>query len=119
MLDADAGSAQPIATFDAAELETMLQGVVGQAPSNRKRLVIANGQSAIAFMLFGFNRRSHIPDRLLHAVTTSYAAEEGVAISTHHTKLQVLGPPLEGSDWTAPMGQAMIKTIITGGSCDC
>ena len=48
-----------------------------------------------------FDHGSHIPDRLLHRVTTSYAPEEGAVISTHHTELHVLGSPVEGADWLA------------------
>ena len=105
VLDADAGTAQPIATFEAAQLETMLQPLGGRALSDPKdRLVIADGQSVIAFMSVAFDRGSHIPDRLLHRVTTAYAPEEGAALSTHHTELHVLGPPVEGADWLADDG---------------
>jgi murein DD-endopeptidase MepM/ murein hydrolase activator NlpD len=37
-------------------------------------------------------------------VTTAYAPEEGAVISTHHTELRVLGPPVEGPDWLAEDG---------------
>jgi hypothetical protein len=51
-----------------------------------------------------FDRRSHVPDKLLHRVTTAYAPEEGAVISTHHTDLHVLEPPVEGADWLAEDG---------------
>jgi hypothetical protein len=105
VIDADAGSSEPIATFEAVQLETMLQPLGGRALSDPEgRLVIANGQSAIAFMSVAFDRGSHVPDRLLHRVTTAYAPEEGAVISTHHTELRVLGPPVEGGDWLAEDG---------------
>jgi hypothetical protein len=45
----------------------MLQPLGGKTLSDPKeRLVIADGQSAIAFMSVAFDRSSHIPDRLLH-----------------------------------------------------
>ena len=48
VLDADAETAQPIATFDEAQLQSMLQPLGGKAPSSPKdRLVIADGQSAL------------------------------------------------------------------------
>ena len=72
--------------------------------TKKHRLVIADGQSAIAFMSVAFDRGSRIPDRLLHRVTTAYAPEEGAVISTHHTELRVLGPPVEGADWLAEDG---------------
>jgi hypothetical protein len=105
VLDADAGTAQPISTFEVAQLETMLQPLGGKAQSNPKdRLVIADGHSAIAFVSIAFDRGSHIPDRLLHRVTTAYAPEEGAVVSTHHTELHVLGPPVEGANWIADDG---------------
>jgi hypothetical protein len=105
VLDADARNAQPIATFETGQLETMLQPLGGKTFSHPKdRLVIGDGQSAIVFMSIAFDRSSHIPDRLLHRVATAYAPEEAAVISTHHTELRVLGPPVEGADWLAEDG---------------
>jgi hypothetical protein len=105
VLDADPGNAPPIATFETEQLETMLQPLGGKTFSDPKdRLVIGDGQSAIVFMSIAFDRGSHIPDRLLHRVTTAYAPEEAAVISTHHTELRVLGPPVEGGDWLAEDG---------------
>jgi hypothetical protein len=105
VLDADAGTSKPIATFETAQLETMLQPLGGKALSDPKdRLVIADGQSTIAFMSIALDRGSHIPNRLLHRVSTVDSEEEGVVISTHHTELHVLGPPVEGADWLADDG---------------
>src|SRR5438132_807026 len=96
VLDADAGTPQSIATFEVEQLEAMLQPLGGKALSDPKeRLVIANGQSAIAFMSVAFDRSSHIPDRLIHHVSTVDSAAEGAVIATHHTELHVLGPPVE------------------------
>jgi hypothetical protein len=105
VLDADAVAAQPIATFEAEELEAMLQPLGGRTLSDRKqRLVISGGQSAIAFMSIAFDRSSHIPNRLVHRVSTSDSAVEGEVITTHHTELHVLGPAVEGANWFAADG---------------
>jgi len=105
VLDADAETSKPIATFETGQLETMLQPSGSKALSDAKdRLVMANGQSSIAFMSIVFDRGSPIPNRLLHRVTTAYAPEEGAVISTHHTELHVLGSPVEGADWLADDG---------------
>ena len=105
VLNADAGAAQPIATFEAEQLEAMLQSLGGKTRSDPKEgLVIADGQSAIAFMSVAFDRSSHIPDRLLHHVSTVDSAAEGAVIATRHTKLHVLGPPVEGANWLAADG---------------
>ena len=104
-LDADAEAAQPIATFEVEQLETMLQPLGSKTLSDpRGRLLIGDGQSAIAFMSIALARGSHIPDRLLHRVRTADSVAEGAVIATHHTELHVLGPPVEGANWLAADG---------------
>jgi hypothetical protein len=105
VLDADVETAQPIATFDSEQLEAMLQPLGGRTFSDRKeRLVIAGGQSAMVFMSVAFDLNSPIPNRLAHRVSTADSAVEGAVITTHHTELHVLGPPVEGADWLAADG---------------
>lgn len=105
VLDADAETAQPIAAFEVEQLETMLQPLGGKAISEPKdRLLIADGQRSIAFMSIAFARSSHIPDKLFHRVRTAESVLEGAVIATHHTELQVLGPPVEGGNWFADDG---------------
>ena len=105
VLDADATPAHPIVTFEPEQLEAMLQPLGGKALSGPKdRLVIADGQAAIAFMSVTFDRSSHIPDRLLHRVSTVDSAVEGAVIATHRTQLHVLGPPVAGANWLAEDG---------------
>jgi Peptidase family M23 len=104
VLDADAAAAQPIATFE-HELETMLLPVGGSTVAGPKgNLTIAGGRTAIVFMSIAFDRGAHIPKRLLHHVMTAHAMAEGAAISTCHTALHVLSPPLEGANWIANDG---------------
>ena len=105
VLDADAAAAQPIATFEAEQFEAMLQPLGGKRLSDPKeRLVIADGQSAIAFMFVAFDRSAHIPERLIHRVSTADSGVEGAVIATHHTELHVLGPPAEGANWLTDDG---------------
>jgi hypothetical protein len=105
VLDADAAASQPIATFEPEQLETMLQPLGGKSLSDPKaRLLVADGQSAIAFMSIAFDRSSHIPDRLLHRVIVSDSVATGAPITTHHTALHGLGPPVEGANWLAADG---------------
>lgn len=103
LFDADAAG-QPIASFQAEQLETMLQPLGKNSPDPKQRLVIADGQSAIAFISVMFDRGAHIPDRLLHHVTTADSVGEGAVIGTHHTELHVLGPAVEGANWLAADG---------------
>jgi hypothetical protein len=104
VFDADSGTSKPIATFETAELVAMLQPLGSKAVSDQDSLTIADGQSAITFMSIALDRGAHIPNRLLHRVTTPYGPEEGAVISTHHTELHVLGPPVGGADWLADDG---------------
>jgi Peptidase family M23 len=104
VLDADAAAA-PVVTFDTDQLETMLQPLGGKTlPDPKARLLIGDGQSAIAFMSIALDRGSHIPDRLLHHVITTDSVAEGAVIGTHHTELHVLGAPVEGTNWLAADG---------------
>jgi hypothetical protein len=103
--DADGAASQPIAAFEAQQLETMLQPLGGETLSDPKeKLVVGGGQTTIAFMSIAFKRNSHIPDRLLHDVITADSVARGAVITTHHTPLHVLGPPVEGANWLAADG---------------
>jgi len=105
VLDADAKTSPPLATFEAEQLEAILQPLGGRTLSDRKeRLIIAGGQSALVFMCVAFDRNSRVPNRLAHRVSTADSATEGTVISTHHTELHLVGPPLLGADWLAADG---------------
>ena len=101
----DAGAAQPVAAFAAEQLEAMLQPLGGKTLSDRKaRLLIADGQSSIAFMSIAFESGSRIPDRRFDRVSTTHSIGEGAVIATHHAELHVLGPPVEEANWLAADG---------------
>jgi len=104
VLDADAGAAPPIAVFEQEQLETMVQPVGSTVAGPKGNLTIPDGRTAIVFMCMAFDRGSHVPNSLLHQVTTTNVMAEGAVISTHHTALHVLGPPLEGDNWVADDG---------------
>jgi hypothetical protein len=105
VLDAKADAVEPIATFQAEQLETMSQVVGGKTPAGPKEnLVIPDGRTAVVFMSIAFSRSSHIPNRLVHRVVTTESLCEGAVVATRHTAMRVLGPPLEGSNWLAADG---------------
>jgi murein DD-endopeptidase MepM/ murein hydrolase activator NlpD len=104
VLDADAPSAAPIASFDPDRLETMVQPLGGKKSVAQKNSELADGGSAIVFVSIAFDRSSQIPKRLLHRVVTSDAATQGAVIATHGTTLHVLAPPVEGASWLAADG---------------
>ena len=118
VFESDKEAAQPIASFETAQLQTMLQPLGGKPLSDPKdRLTIADGQSTIAFMSVEFDRNSHIPDRLFHRVTTSYAPEDGAVISTHHTELRTFGHPVQEAEWLAEDGPSNDQNSSPTRSC--
>ena len=103
VFDAARATSEPIAAVDAEQLDGILQPFGAQPPTDASsdRRQLTADSSVIAFMSIALNRGVHVPDKLLHRVVTADSATQGAVISTHHTKLQVLGPPLEGANWGA------------------
>jgi len=101
--DADAPSAPVTASFDAAQLEAMLQPWGARSGSDSK-LAIAVGQRTIVFVCITLDRNAPLPNRLLHRVITTDSSLEGAVFSTQNTALLSLAPPLEGPDWQAADG---------------
>jgi hypothetical protein len=105
VLDADSEDAQSIASFGTEQLESMLQPLGARNLADPKeKLVIGGGQGAIVYMCVTFDRKTRIPDKLVHRVSTADADLKGAVIGTHHTELHVLGPPVEGANWLAGDG---------------
>ena len=94
-----------LATFEAAALATMCQPL-GDSPALApgKPLVLAGGQRAIVFVALVMPRSAHLPSQLRHRLSAGDAAVEGARISTQHTKLLVLRPPVAGANWLAADG---------------
>jgi peptidase M23-like protein len=105
VFDAGVSGAQPIATFSSEQLSTMLQAVGMKASADANgNPQIAGGGSAIVFVAIELDRGLHVPEKILNRVVTTNSQAEGAIISTHHTMLHVLGPPVEGSNWLAADG---------------
>jgi len=101
----DAVDARPIVSLQSEQLESMPQPLGGRnLPDRKERLVIAGGQSAIAYMCVTLDRNERIPNKLMHRVSTADSTIEGTIIGTHHSELHVLGSPVEGADWLAADG---------------
>jgi hypothetical protein len=105
VLDADVAGAMPIGSFDATQLETMVQGYGAKttAGSNEK-LTLPPGQSVVVFMSVVVNRSAPMPSRLIHRVIAADSMIQGAEISTKHNTLHVLSPPVEGASWLAADG---------------
>jgi hypothetical protein len=111
VIDAAASATEPIAAFEPAQLNTLLQRVgdpiVGDqipAADDNSRRQLAAGASVVVYLSIALQRGAHVPDRLRHRLFTSDSTVEGAAIGTHHTQLPVLGPPVEGANWQASGG---------------
>jgi hypothetical protein len=106
VLDADTTAAQPVAVFEAAQLDSILQPIGPRAPGDASgdRRQLAGGGSVVLFAWIVFDRGAHVPTRLRHRVLTADSAVEGAEIGTHHTELRVFGPPVTGPDWVARSG---------------
>jgi hypothetical protein len=105
VLDADSVTAQPIASFEGTQLDSLLQPVgVQRASDGSIDRQIAPGASFVVFMWVTLDNRIHMPNRLRHRVLTTDSAAQGAIIGTHHTELHVLAPPLTGTHWLADDG---------------
>lgn len=106
VLDADAAGAQPLAAFEAAQLEPLWQplGAQPRPPGSSDPRELAGGGSVVVFVWIALERAAHVPNRLRHRVLTPDSAAEGAVIGTRRTELRVLGPPVQGANWLASDG---------------
>jgi hypothetical protein len=106
VLDADTVAAEPIAAFEGGQLDALLQSVGAQTPadgsSNRRQL--GPGGSVVVFLWVALDGGAHVPNKLSHRVLTADSAAQGAIIGTHHTELNLLGPPVKGANWLASDG---------------
>jgi hypothetical protein len=104
VLDADVTGAPPIGSFDATQLEAMVQGYGAKTADLKEKLIIPPGQSVVVFMSVVVNRKAPMPSKLIHRVIAADSMVQGAEISTRHNALHVLSPPVEGTDWLAADG---------------
>jgi hypothetical protein len=105
VLDAAGTGTPPIGSFDATQLETMVQGYGAQRTADSKeKLTLSPGQSVVVFMSVVVNRKAPLPSKLIHRVITADSMVQGAVISTQHNTLHVLSPPVEGANWLAADG---------------
>ena len=104
VLDDDDKSATPVASFEGAQLDALLQKV-GQGPAaGTSPADLSGGSMTVAFMWISFEPGVRVPKKLRHRVITADSEGEGGTVGTHHDDLKVLGPPVEGTDWRASDG---------------
>jgi hypothetical protein len=103
VLDAQARMRE-VAAFSSSQLDGMIQPAGGAISAGTSLRQISPGGTAIIFMWIAFDPGARVPQQLLHRIILANAAIEGAAISTHTTPLNVLAPPVTGSDWLASDG---------------
>jgi hypothetical protein len=110
-IDATKVTTKSAASFEGPQLNTMMhhvgQQIVGDqigSPEDNSARDIAAGQTSIVFLLVQSQEHAPVPDRLRHRLVIGGATVEAATISTHHEKVRVIGPPLQGGPWVAGSG---------------
>ncbi|SEN92553.1 Peptidase family M23 [Duganella sp. CF517] len=104
ILNADDDKMRVVSVLDEARVKERLRMVGGEPQGGATRL--GAGQGAIVSLCLAFDKTA-APAKLRHRVLLDGAFADGPAIATRSTRLQVLGPPLTGSDWTADNGPSL------------
>lgn len=104
LMDADRKNTRAVATFEAAQLQIMLQPLGRNTAGLAENLRLKGGESAIVFMEVITDRKKPFPNKLIHRVITETDSLDGVEISTRNSTLQSFAPPVRGANWTAADG---------------
>jgi peptidase M23-like protein len=106
VLDADDLAAAPIATYEAGQLDTLVQPIGHQTPAggNGDPHQLADGVTVVVFLWIALDHGTRVPNQLRHRILTGDSVVEGAVIGTHHTELKLLGPPVRGTHWLADDG---------------
>jgi hypothetical protein len=116
VLDADARAAEPIAAFEAEQLDTLLQPVGVQTPADGSsdRRQLPAGDSVVVFLWIALDHGAHIPKKLRHRVLTADAAADGAVIGTHQPSCTSLARRWKERIGLHPTARVMTRTTITG-----
>jgi hypothetical protein len=106
VLDAADSAAAPIASFEAGQLDALVQPIGAQTSGdgNSDPQQLAGGHSVVVFLWIALEHGARVPNKLRHRVFTAEFAAEGAVIATHHTELLVLRSPVTGPNWLADDG---------------
>jgi murein DD-endopeptidase MepM/ murein hydrolase activator NlpD len=111
ILDA-ANRAEPLASYEGAAFENLLQHFANPAVGERmptageRYLQLTAGETAMVFLTLASKPDATVAPALVHRVVMADSSVEGAPASTSATKLLVLGAPLEGGPWRAYSGAA-------------
>jgi murein DD-endopeptidase MepM/ murein hydrolase activator NlpD len=112
VLEATDGSAAPLASYEGARLDSILQHFGNPAVGDRMPTAddghrnLAAGETTIVFLTIALEDRARGVQTLKHRLYTSDASIEGATTSTAGVQLLELGPPLQGGPWSAKSGAA-------------
>jgi hypothetical protein len=106
VLDADDSAAAPIGSFEAGQLDALAQPIGAQSPAdgNSDLHQLGGGRSVVVLLWIALDHNARVPNSLRQRVITSEFVAEGAVITTHHTRLLVLGPSVTGTNWLADDG---------------
>jgi len=105
VLNAESALEKPVVAFQEEQLRELVR-LVG-VDSEATRLTLKAGQGAVAFLCLAFAGGTSVPTKLRHRVFSSGAVAEGPTIGTRSTRIQALGRPLAGTNWTAANGPSL------------
>ncbi len=112
VIDAADGNAAPLAAYEGAQLDSILQHFGNPAIGDRMPTAddshrqLAAGETVIVFLTIALEERAGGVPSLKHRLYTSDDSIEGATTSTAGVKLLELGPPLQGGPWAAKSGAA-------------
>ena len=106
VLDADGLAAAPIASFEAGQLDALVQPIGTQSSTDGSSDLrqLGGGRSVVVYLWIAREHGASVPNHLRQRVTTAEFVAEGAVIATHHRELLVLGPPVMGTNWLADDG---------------
>lgn len=125
--DADAVSAAPLAVYEGDALDAILQHASNPAVGEHMPTAgadyrqLAPGESTILFVTVVLGAGVPVPAHLVHRLHVSETHIDGARISTGHTKLLILSPPLAGGPWQTLSGAGDNKShhrrqfVVLGG----
>lgn len=112
ILDASHTRSRTVATFAGSQLYERLLPIGADKIDGDHPL--EGGKRAVALMCIAFDDASTVPAKLSHRMLVGDSVAEGPTIGTRHTKLNVLAPPVTGTDWIADNAPSLHSHHRTG-----
>jgi len=119
-------NAKPVAAYAGPELEALLAFPDRQRPEAGSRLRLEATERVLINLFLSFPDKKLAPATLRHRVYTTETVVEGRPIGTRHSRMLVIGPPLEGGNWFVSGGPGgkgatnyhRLNTFVLNGSIE-